>query len=44
MRFTVTPLVIVIVGGYQCIATAYGRADEQRLNELFRFRFDWLFS
>jgi hypothetical protein len=37
MRFTVTPLVIVIVGGYQCIATAYGHADEQRLNELSRF-------
>jgi len=32
------------VGGYQRIAMTYGRPDEPRLNELFRFLFNWLFS
>jgi hypothetical protein len=34
MRFTAAPLIFVIVGDYQCIATAYGDVDEPRLNEV----------
>jgi hypothetical protein len=36
MRFTAAPLIFVIVGGYQCSATAYGHVDEPRLNEVIR--------